>query len=113
MLAFLVGVFLGAADTLGAGFLHLAFFLVHVTGAFLGASVTSVGVGLGGERVGPWQHDRLKAGVSSHLRGSADCWGRVGAVRTSPEVAPLLITGPAGARLARAALASFHFPQPR
>ena len=47
VLAFLVGVFLGAADTFGAGFLLLAL-LALVTGAFLGASVISVGVGLGG-----------------------------------------------------------------
>ena len=48
VLAFLVGAFLGAADTFGAGFLVLAFLLARITGAFLGASVISVGVVLGG-----------------------------------------------------------------
>jgi hypothetical protein len=43
-----VGAFLGAADTFGAGFLLLAFLLVVVSGAFLGTSMTFVGVGLGG-----------------------------------------------------------------
>jgi hypothetical protein len=47
VLAFVVGAFLGAADTFGAGFLLLAFLLVFVSGAFLGASMTFVGVGLG------------------------------------------------------------------
>ena len=45
VIAFLVEAFLGAADTFGGGFLHQAFLLVLVTGAFLGALVTSVGVG--------------------------------------------------------------------
>jgi hypothetical protein len=47
VLAFVVGAFSGAADTFGAGFLLLAFFLFLVSGAFLGASITFVGVGLG------------------------------------------------------------------
>jgi hypothetical protein len=46
MLAFVVGAFLGAADTFGAGFLLLPILLVLLNGAFLGAEVTSVGVGL-------------------------------------------------------------------
>jgi hypothetical protein len=48
VLAFVVEAFLGAAETFGAGFLLLAFLLVLFTAAFLGAAVTSVGVG-GGE----------------------------------------------------------------
>ena len=48
VLTFVVGAFLGAADTFAAGFLLLAFLLVLVTGAFLGASVAFVGVGLEG-----------------------------------------------------------------
>jgi hypothetical protein len=49
VLAFVVGAFLGAADTFGAGFLVLAFLLVLVTGTFIGVSVTSVGLGLGAD----------------------------------------------------------------
>ena len=96
--------FLGAADTFGAGFLLLAFLLVHVTGAFLGASVTSVGVGAGWAlATRPPRRTWLQ--LSPRLHCSADGWSQVDSVRVSPEGAPLLTTGPA--------LASFHFPQPR
>ena len=138
----LVLAFLGAADTFGASFLLLAFLLILVTGAYLGASVTSRSGFWVREQVGPWQHDPLGARGSSHLRLSCSAWGRgrVGAFRTYREGAPLLTAAPqvpasqvppkqpatpvnggvvtphsqpAGARLARAALASFHFPQSR
>jgi hypothetical protein len=116
VLVFVVGAFLGAADTFGAGFMLLAFLLVLVTGAFLGASMTFIGVGLGAE--GGWALETRPPRStwlqpSPRLRYSGEGWRRAGAVRTSPEGAPLLTTGPARARLARAVFASFHFPQPR
>jgi hypothetical protein len=78
VLAFVVGAFLGAADTFGAGFLLLAFLLVLFTGAFLGAAVTSVGVGLGGEA--GWalagRHPRSTwFHPSPRLSCTADGWG--------------------------------------
>ena len=102
VLAFLVGAFLEAVNTFGAGYLLLAFLLVLVTGAFLGASVISVGGGWGGETgwalaTRPPRSTWFQP--SPRLSCSADGWGRVGAVRTSPEGAPLLTTGPTGARL--------------
>jgi hypothetical protein len=71
VLGFLVGNFLGAADTFGAGFWVLDFLLMLVTGAFLGASVTSVGVSL--EEGEGWvlEHDPHRARGSTHPRGSA------------------------------------------
>jgi hypothetical protein len=47
VLDFVIGAFLGAAETFGAGFLLLAFLLVLFTAVFLGAAVTSVGVSFG------------------------------------------------------------------
>jgi hypothetical protein len=78
VLAFLFGTFLGAADTFGAVFLLLAFLLVFFTGAFLWASVTSVGVGLEGGAVwalaiGPPRSTWFYP--SPRLSCSADGWG--------------------------------------
>jgi hypothetical protein len=116
VMAFLVGASLGAAGTFGAGFIFLALRLVFVAGAFLGASVTSVGVGFG-RGADCALATRLPRSTcyqsSPRLFCSGDGWGRAGADRTPPEVAPLFATGPAGARLTSAAFASFHFPQPR
>jgi hypothetical protein len=57
VLAFVVGVFLGAADTFGGGSLFLASLLVFFTGAFLGAAVVYIGVGDG-------PYNRLKRNLS-------------------------------------------------
>jgi hypothetical protein len=72
VLAFLVGGFLGAAETFGAGFLLLVFLLVLFTAAFLGASVISVGVG---------GCTRLQS--LPRLICSGDSWGRAQTVKTS------------------------------
>jgi hypothetical protein len=47
VLAFVIGYLLGTAETFGAGFLLMVFLLVLFTAAFLGASMTLIGVGLG------------------------------------------------------------------
>jgi hypothetical protein len=108
VMEFLVGDFLGAAGPFGAGFLLLAFRLVFVAGAFLGASVISEGLGFGrgadcALATRPPRSTWLQS--SPRLICSDDGWGRARDDRTPPEGAPLFAAGPA--------FASFHFPKPR
>jgi hypothetical protein len=97
VLVFVVGAFLGAADTFGAGSLFLAFLLIFFTGAFLGAAVISVGVDFKRGECwalatrpprSTWFHP------SPRLTWSGDGWGRLGALRTSPVGSPLLVISP-------------------
>jgi hypothetical protein len=107
--------FLGAAEVLGSAFSGFAFFLVAVAGGSFGALVTGWGLGLGvGEVVlilitrpprPTWLHPSPKscsAQGSSRLAFGAAGWLVATVWRLW-----------AGARFARAVLASFHFTQPR
>jgi hypothetical protein len=108
--------FLGAADVLGSAFSGFAFFIVVVTGGSLGAFVTVWGFRLGvGEGVlalttrpprPTWLHPSPKSLCSAE-----------GSTRLAFGAAGWLVATVwrlrAGVRFGRAALASFHFTQPR
>jgi hypothetical protein len=82
VLAFVIGAFLGAAETFGAGFLLLAFLLVLFTAAFLGASMTFIGEGLGagaGWALATRPPRSTWLQPSPRLRCSGDGRGRAGA----------------------------------
>jgi hypothetical protein len=68
---FVIGSFLGATETFGAGFLLLVFLLVLFTAAFLAASMTFIGVGLGAGAGWALAKRPPRSTWLRHLRGSA------------------------------------------